>query len=210
MLDEETEEAMEDFDALKGKIADLTKTAKTPGGISLFTDETKQTYKSTYQLLKDISEIYDDLSDKNQAALLETLAGKRGGQVLAGILSKENFKEVEKAMTEMGQAAGSADDEMSIIMDSLDYKSNKLKETWTGLWQQLIDRGTLGKIVDGLTSISEVIGKIVTNGPALASVIGAVTGGLMSKSGHGRCKYRTSKYAVVQSTSVRITPMVAA
>lgn len=83
-LDEETEEALEDFDLLKGKIADLTKTAKTPGGISLFTDETKQTYKSTYQLLKEIADIYHDLTDKQQAELLETLAGKRGGQVLAG------------------------------------------------------------------------------------------------------------------------------
>lgn len=75
--DEEGEdgELLEDYEELKGKIADLTKTAKTPGGISLFTDETKQTYKSTYQLLKEISEIYHDLTDKEQAGLLEALAG---------------------------------------------------------------------------------------------------------------------------------------
>lgn len=113
--DEETEEYIGNVEELTGKIADLTKTAKTPGGISLFTDETKTTYKSTYQLLKDISEIYSDLTDKQQAALLETLAGKRGGQVLAGILSPENFKEVERAMEEMSTAAGSAADEMGII-----------------------------------------------------------------------------------------------
>ena len=76
-LDEETEEASEEFENLSGKIADLTKTAKTPGGISLFTDEAKTEYKSTYQLLKEISEIYDDLTDKNQAKLLETLAGEK-------------------------------------------------------------------------------------------------------------------------------------
>ena len=40
----------EEYEDLKGKIADLTKTAKTPGGISLFTDETKTTFKSTYEL----------------------------------------------------------------------------------------------------------------------------------------------------------------
>lgn len=73
--DEETEEYIGNVEELTGKIADLTKTAKTPGGISLFTDETKTTYKSTYQLLKDISEIYDDLTDKQQAGLLEALAG---------------------------------------------------------------------------------------------------------------------------------------
>lgn len=82
--DEETEEYIGNVEELTGKIADLTKTAKTPGGISLFTDETKTTYKSTYEILREISSIYHDLTDKQQAALLETLAGKRGGQVLAG------------------------------------------------------------------------------------------------------------------------------
>jgi hypothetical protein len=73
--DEQTEELSEEYENLSGKIADLTKTAKSPGGISLFTDKDKTQYKSTYQLLKDISEIYDDLTDKQQAQLLEKLAG---------------------------------------------------------------------------------------------------------------------------------------
>ena len=87
MYDEETEELSDDLKNISGDIADLTKTASTPGGISLFTDETKETYKSTYQILKEISDIYDELSDKNRAELLEKLAGKRGGQVVAGLLS---------------------------------------------------------------------------------------------------------------------------
>lgn len=65
-----------DYEELKGKIADLTKTTKTPGGISLFSDKDKTTFKSTYQLLKDISEIWDELTDKEQAQLTEKLAGE--------------------------------------------------------------------------------------------------------------------------------------
>ena len=65
--DEETEEFIGNVEELSGEIANLTKTASTPGGISLFTDDTKTEYKSTYQLLKEISEIYDQLSDKDQA-----------------------------------------------------------------------------------------------------------------------------------------------
>lgn len=75
-LDEETEEALEDYEELKGKIADLTKTKDTPGGVSLFTDATKTEYKSTYQFLKDIAAVYDEISDKNQAALLEAIGGE--------------------------------------------------------------------------------------------------------------------------------------
>lgn len=157
--DEETEEYIGDIEELTGKIADLTKTAKTPGGISLFTDATKETYKSTYQILKDISEIYNDLSDKNQAELLETLAGKRGGQVLAGIL--EDFSEVERAMNNMEEAAGSADAEMKIVEESLAFKMNNLKQTWIGIIQEVLNKGLIGKALDFLTKFSEILGVIV-------------------------------------------------
>ena len=65
--DEETEQYSEDLAVLEGEIASLTKTAKHPLGISLFTDLDKTTYKSTYQILKEISEIYNELTDKQQA-----------------------------------------------------------------------------------------------------------------------------------------------
>lgn len=170
-LDEETEEALEDYDELKGKIADLTKTAKTPGGISLFTDESKTEFKSTYQFLKEISEIYHDISDADRATLLETIAGKRGGQVLAGLL--DDFSQVDKALKEMENAGGSADAEMDIIRDSIEFKMNALKQTWTGVLQDLIDRGTLGKIIDSLTTISDVIGGLVKNlGLVKTAIIG--------------------------------------
>ena len=76
--DEETEEFVGGVEVLNGEIAELTKTANHPGGISLFRDEDKTEYKSTTELLRDISEIYDELTDKQQANLLEKLAGGLG------------------------------------------------------------------------------------------------------------------------------------
>ena len=153
--DEETEEYIGDIENLSGKIADLTKTESTPGGISLFTDDAKTEYKSTYQLLKEISEIYDQLTDKEQAELLEVLAGKRQGQIIAATIN--NFGSVEKALDNIANSAGSADREMDVIMDGLDYKLNRLKETGTGIAQNLFERDEMKSIVDGFTSFLEVI-----------------------------------------------------
>ena len=182
MYDEETEELSDDLKNISGDIADLTKTASTPGGISLFTDETKQTYKSTYQILKEISDIYDELSDKNRAELLEKLAGKRGGQVVAGLLS--NFDAAEKALREMEGAAGSADAEMSIVEESIDFKLNKLQQTWVGTIQNIVDRGDLGTAIDGLTKLSEAIGLVIDKFGLLGTA-GLVGGGILSKNGIG-------------------------
>lgn len=183
--DEETEEFIGNVEELSGEIANLTKTASTPGGISLFTDDTKTEYKSTYQLLKEISEIYDQLSDKDQAGLLEALAGKRQGQIIAATIN--NFEAAEKAMDNMANSAGSAEKEMSVIMDSIDYKVNRLKETSTGVAQNLFKREDMKIVVDGFTSIMNVIDKL-TSKLGLFGSIGLGTGIFAGVKNIGKCR----------------------
>ena len=87
-----------------------------------------------------------------------------------------DFSSVEEAMDTMENAAGSADREMDIIRDSLEYKINQLKQTWVGLLQELIDRGDMGKLIDSLTTISEAIANIVSKLGLLKTAIAAIAG----------------------------------
>lgn len=156
--DEETMQLSSDLTEIKGKVIDLTKTAKQPGGVSLFTDETQTHYKTIYQYLHDISEIWDDLSESNRQELGELLFGKHRYQIGASII--KNMAAADKALENMQNSAGDADREMSIIMDSLEYKLNALKVTGEGIWQNLFPREGIGNAVDSLTSILEVVEKI--------------------------------------------------
>ena len=151
--DEETEAYTGDVEQLSGVIANLTKTAKTPGGISLFTDSSKQTFKSTYDLLKEISQIYSQLSDKNQAQLLEVLAGKRQGQIVASII--DNFSAAEKSMQSMANSAGNAQAEMDVAMDSIDAKANKLKQTGVAISENLLSRDNAKTVLEVANGIAE-------------------------------------------------------
>lgn len=153
--DEETEEYIGGIEELSGKIANLTKTASTPGGISLFTDATKTEFKSTLQLFREINQIYDQLDDKTQAKLLEALAGKRNGQAVAAILN--NFEAVEDSLNSMANSAGNAESEMAVVMDSIEYKLNQLKETGTGIAQNLFNREDMKTVVDSFTTVGESI-----------------------------------------------------
>ena len=171
--DEETGELIDNVEELHGKIADLTKTASSPGGISLFTDKSKQTYKSTYQILKEISEIWDELTDKNKAQLLERLFAKTRANQGAAIIS--NFKSAEKAMANMLNASGSADREMENIKQSITYKLNALSATWTGILQNLVSRGLITNIIDGLVKISDGISAISKSGIGISSIIAGIT-----------------------------------
>lgn len=176
--DEETEEYIGNVEELAGTIADLTKTASTPGGISLFSDEAKTEYKSTRQLLQEISEIYDQLTDKDQAALLEALAGKRNGQAVAAILN--NFDTVISSLESMANSAGNAEAEMSVAMDSIDYKLNKVKETGTGIAQNLFANEDMKSILDiisslgnGLDWLTEKLGLLKSIGFGASAIAGA-------------------------------------
>lgn len=152
---EETQSYTEDVEVLSGSIADLTKTASNMGGISLFTDETKTTYKSTYKILEEISEIYDELTDKNQAELLEVLAGKRNGQAIAAILN--NFSSAKSSMESMANSQGNAMKEMEILYDSIGYKLNSLRESWVGLSQDFLSRDMFKGFIEGTTNVLNFI-----------------------------------------------------
>ena len=54
-------------------IKKLTKTKDNPEGVSILTDT--GAYKSTYEILLEISKVWKDITDINQAAILETIAG---------------------------------------------------------------------------------------------------------------------------------------
>lgn len=172
-LDEETLTYSEDVAELTGKFADFTKTAKTPGGISLFTDESKTTYKSTYQIIKELSEIWDDLTDVQTARIEEVMGGKRQLQVVSAAIS--NFEAAEKAMENMANSAGNAEAEMNIVRESVEYAANKFKETFTSLSQGTVSRDFLKTIIDSGTKFLETISDAAPALNAILTLFGGIT-----------------------------------
>lgn len=167
-LDEETEQLSADLVNVTGKAVDLTKTASNDfKGVSLFTDETQTEYKSIYDYLVEIADIRDELSEKNQQDLLETLFGKHRANVGAAIL--ENIEAAKDSMDIMANSFGSADKEMGIIEESISYKINALKETLVGIAQEGIGRDVLGNIIDSSTRLLDSISDVSSPLNALLS-----------------------------------------
>ena len=87
----------------------------------------------------------------------------------------------------MEGAAGSADAEMSIVEESIDFKLNKLQHTWVGTIQNIVDRGDLGTAIDGLTKLSEAIGWVIDKFGVLGTTA-IVGGGILGGKNIGREK----------------------
>lgn len=85
--------------------ADLRKLVLASTGVDIL-EKDQQTFRSTYEILVDISKVWQDIGDLERSALLQKLAGKQQAQVLAAILNNgELLKQVYKtAMDSAGTA----------------------------------------------------------------------------------------------------------
>lgn len=71
----EAEDLNVDTQGMANSVSELREEVLKLTGVDVMLNDT--TFKSTYQILKEISEVYDDLADVDQANLTELLAGKR-------------------------------------------------------------------------------------------------------------------------------------
>ena len=74
-------------------------------------------------------------------------------------------------MDKMANSAGAADKEMEIITNSLTYKLNALRETGTGIWQNLLSRESIGGVVSDLTTLLSVVEKFTDKVGLLGTIL---------------------------------------
>ena len=154
-FDEDTGEYSSDLENITGDLIDLTKTAEHSKGVSIFKDGSTTEFKSLVQYFGEIHDIWNEMTEKQQNDYLIKAFGRTQAQAGAALI--QNYQGVTKALEEMDKAADSSDKEMMTVQESLSYKANALKETWTGIAQNLVDRGALGNVIDLLTKLSNVV-----------------------------------------------------
>ena len=165
-------ETDEELKTISGDLIDLTKTAEHTRGVSIFKDGSTTEFKSLVEYFGEINAIWDEMTERQQNDYLQKAFGKTQAQAGAALI--KNYQSVKDSLAAMENAAGSTDREMGIIEQSLDFKINRLKETWVGTAQSMIDRGDFGTLIDGFTKLSEAIGWIIDKTKLLGTIgIGA-------------------------------------
>ena len=104
------------------------------------------TYKSTYQTLKELSKVWDNLTDVNKAAILEDLGGKRQANVIASIM--ENFSVAEDALKTSQDAAGTALEANEKRLDSISGKSEQFSTRFAELSSNILDSELVKGVID--------------------------------------------------------------
>lgn len=136
-------------------------------------------FKSTYQILEEISKVWSSLKGVDQANVLEIMFGKRQGNVGAAVLN--NFDIAKNALATALSSAGSAEEEFAKWTDSIEAKLQRLEATWQSLSQSFISSDLVKWVIDSGTSILGLLDSITQKGGALTAILPTLAGVLGMK-----------------------------
>lgn len=149
-MGEDAEGAAESVSKLRAQMLALT-------GVDIQLDES--TYKSTYQILLEISKVWGDLNDISRASVLEQLFGKRQANIGAAIL--ENGELLQQVYETAEDSAGSAMREQEEYAKSIQYSLDSLKASYQSLAQTIMDSDFLKGLVDTGSTLLQVLEKVI-------------------------------------------------
>lgn len=163
---EEMEAEGLDTDGAVTSTSKLRSKVKALSGVDILTDA--GAYKSTYQILADIAKVWEDISDIDQAALLELLAGKRAGSVMSAIL--QNPETLKDAFESASDASGSALEENEKYLDSIQGRIDLFKNAVQTMWQNAINSDFVKMIVNLGKTLITIIDKIGLLNSAIVAI----------------------------------------
>lgn len=132
-----------------------------------------------YDIMEDISRVYDGLSATNRAGLDEVLFGKRHMEQGQALLQAFQSGQVQKALEASSHSDGFAMQEQERCMESLEAKTRQFEAAFQSLSSTLLGSGLLQWFVDfgtgGVQALDAIAGKLGTLG-TLGAGAGLFTG----------------------------------
>ena len=184
-MGEETDGMAESTSKLRSDILALTN-VDGKGGFDIM--KNNKEYKTTYEIIKGIADVWDDMSQIDQSALLEEIAGKNRAQGAAALIA--NFDTAEKALQDSLNAEGSAMQENNAYMESISARQAKLSNATNEFWNGLVDKDVVVFFADLGTKIVELATDFGSLKTVITLVVAALGGIKPMLQGQGLFKTR--------------------
>jgi len=171
-MGEDAEDAAESITRLQQQLLELT-----DGRIDIMASATE--FKSTFDILQDIANIWDTLTDVQQAEVTRLVAGVRQGQVMAALM--QGMGSAASAAETALNSYGSAVRENEIWLRSLEGRIALFNATFESTASKMINSGFIKFFVDSGRILAEFFGLLdgwVGKAVALPVIIVTITNAL--------------------------------
>ncbi|SCH77053.1 ATPase involved in DNA repair [uncultured Ruminococcus sp.] len=147
------------------------------GGFDIMKDS--QNFKSTYEIMKGIANVWNDLTDTSKAAIIEKIAGKQRGNTITALLT--NMSQADKIVNDSIGSAGSAMSEYEKYLDSIQGRIQGFQTSIENLSATLINGDLVKFGITSGTQIIDVLDNLISKFGVLETLIPAVMAGLSFK-----------------------------
>ena len=170
---EDAEAAGESTDGMATSVSKLRESVLSLTGNKVDIMLDGENFKNTYTIMKGISGVWKDISDVDQAALLELIAGKRNADAVLSLI--KNFQTAEEVLNGVSTSAGSANQELATFQDSIEGRMNGLKTSFQELSSAVVNSNLIKYVVTGGDKILNVIAKITESIGAFPGIMSAIS-----------------------------------
>ncbi len=164
----DAENAGIEVDGMANSVSELRSELKSLTGIDIMLDS--KNFKSTYQIMKELSQVWDNLSDVTQANVTEMIGGKRNANAVSAILG--NFQVAESAMESAANSANVAWEENEKYLNSIQGRLAQLDASFQALSTDVLSSDLVKTGVSFLTTVVKLIDKLVNLTGALPAGLG--------------------------------------
>lgn len=170
----DAENAGIEVDGMANSVSELRSELKSLTGVDIMLDS--KNFKSTYQIMKELSQVWSGLSDVTQANVTEMIGGKRNANAVSAILN--NFSVAESAMESAANSANVAWAENEKYLDSIQGRLAQLDVSFQALSTDVLDSGLVKTVVSlatGLTKAADAMIKFTGAIPMGAGIATFIT-----------------------------------
>ena len=147
----------EDAEGAAESITALQQQVKEASGVDIMIDD--ETFKSSYQIVSELSEVWKDLNDVQQSTVTRLLAGTHQASAFSALI--KNFDTARESLEVSRGAAGSAREELETVKDSIGGALTEMRSAFEVFAQQAIDDEMYKSTIQLGTKLIETFSRLI-------------------------------------------------
>ena len=178
-------------DDMASSVSELRSELKSLTGVDIMKDAAGTEFKSTYQILKEISAVWDKLTDVSKANVTEMLGGKRNSNAVLSVI--EQFSIAEKSMEDAANSSNSAMTEQERMMDSIEGRLKQLNASFEKFSNDVMSSDLIKFFVTLATKNVDAADGMVNLAGSIPAITAAISGVLSVMQMSGKLKNGAGK-----------------
>lgn len=148
-------------------------------GVDLWDDKALGKMRSAYDVLSDLSKVWQNLSDAQKNIVMNAMAGTRQTNVFSTLMegmSEDGGATLEKYLGLAEGSEGVTQSKYEIAMQSLAASMDTLKSSWDSVVESFVSGGSITGILDGVSGFLQMFANSGNIAQGMSLVAGGITG----------------------------------